>query len=78
MKYLNSRITYSITLYVLIMVLLFTIKPKFIFKDDGSIKPYGVNDNTGDQTIYSLGVISISASIVAFYLFCIIDVVFKS
>ena len=83
MKYLNSRITYSITLYVLIMVLLFTIKPRFIFKDDGSIKPYGVNDsNSGEtsehnKTIYSLGVISISAAIVAFYLFCIIDVVFK-
>ncbi len=76
MKYLNSRITYSITLYVLIMVLLFTIKPKFIFKEDGSIKGYGVNDK--DKTIYSLGVISISAAIVAFYLFCIIDVVFKS
>jgi|TARA_B110000977_G_scaffold117860_2_gene152123 hypothetical protein len=57
------------------MVLLFTIKPKFIFKNDGSIKPYGVNNE--DKTIYSLGVISISASIVAFYLFCIIDIVFK-
>ena len=76
MKYLKSRIAYSITLYILIMILLFTMKPKFIFNDDGSLKSYGVNDES--KTIYSLGVISISAAIVAFYLFCIIDVVFKS
>ena len=69
MKYLNSRISYSITLYVLIMILIFTMKPKFIFNDDGSIKSYGVNDN--NKTIYSLGVISISASILAFYFFCL-------
>ncbi len=75
MKYLNSRISYSITLYILIMILIFTMKPKFIFNDDGSIKSYGVNDN--NKTIYSLGVISISAAILAFYFFCIVDIVFK-
>ena len=75
MQYLNSRISYSITLYVLIMILVFTMKPKFIFNDDGSIKSYGVNND--EKTIYSLGVISISAAIVAFYFFCIVDIVFK-
>tara|TARA_B100000700_G_C15025396_1_gene847867 strand:- start:943 stop:1116 length:174 start_codon:yes stop_codon:yes gene_type:complete len=57
------------------MVLVFTMKPKFIFNEDGSIKSYGVNDNK--KTIYSLGVISISAAILAFYFFCIVDIVFK-
>ena len=75
MKYLNSRISYSVTLYVLIMVLVFTMKTKFIFNEDGSIKSYGVNDDK--KTIYSLGVISISAAILAFYFFCIVDIVFK-
>jgi hypothetical protein len=75
MKYLNSRISYSITLYVLIMILVFTIKPKFIFNDDGSLKSYGVNDN--NKTIYSLGVISVCAAILAFYFFCIVDIIFK-
>ena len=75
MKYLNNRISYSITLYILIMILIFTMKPKFIFNDDGSIKSYGVNDN--NKTIYSLGVISISASILAFYFFCVVDIIFK-
>jgi hypothetical protein len=75
MKYLNSRITYSITLYVLIMILIFTMKPTFIFKVDGSVKSYGVNDN--DKTIYSLGVISICAAIISFYFFCIVDLIFN-
>jgi hypothetical protein len=74
MKYLKSRIAYSITLYILIMILLFTMKPKFIFNDDGSLKSYGVNDES--KTIYSLGVISISAAIISFYFFCIIDLIF--
>lgn len=75
MKYLNSRISYSITLYVLIMILIFTAKPKFLFNSDGSIKSYGVNDK--NKTIFSLGVVSVTSAIVAFYMFCIIDIIFN-
>jgi|TARA_B100000941_G_C28259412_1_gene425776 hypothetical protein len=51
------------------------MKPKFMFNEDGSIKSYGVNDD--NKTIYSLGVISISAAILAFYFFCVVDIIFK-
>tara|TARA_B100000900_G_scaffold92823_2_gene76121 strand:+ start:5768 stop:5908 length:141 start_codon:yes stop_codon:yes gene_type:complete len=46
-----------------------------MFNEDGSVKSYGVNDD--NKTIYSLGVISISAAILAFYFFCVVDVIFK-
>ena len=74
MKYLSSRIIYSIILYVLIMSLIYVVKPKAIFNDDDSIKSYGIKQN---QTIYSLGVVSIILSIVSFYFFCIIDLIFN-
>tara|TARA_B110000259_G_scaffold187788_1_gene243327 strand:+ start:4232 stop:4387 length:156 start_codon:yes stop_codon:yes gene_type:complete len=51
------------------------MKPTFIFKDDGSVKSYGVNDT--DKTVYSLGVISICAAIISFYFFCIVDLIFN-
>ena len=56
MKYLSSRIIYSILLYVLIMSLIYVVKPKIIFNDNGSIKSYGIQKN---QTMYSLGVVSV-------------------
>ena len=55
MKYLNSRISYSVTLYVLIMVLVFTMKPKFIFNKDGSIKRYVETDEAVQEDPKLLG-----------------------
>ena len=49
-------------------------KPKIIFNDNGSIKSYGMKQN---QTMYSLGVVSVIISIVSFYFFCIIDLIFN-
>ena len=74
MKYLSSRIIYSIILYILLMSLIYVVKPKIIFNDNGSIKSYGMKQN---QTMYSLGVVSVIISIVSFYFFCIIDLIFN-
>ena len=74
MKYLSSRIIYSILLYVLIMSLIYVVKPKIIFNDNGSIKSYGIQKN---QTMYSLGVVSVILAIVSFYFFCVIDLIFN-
>jgi|TARA_B110000211_G_scaffold230964_1_gene291598 hypothetical protein len=56
------------------MVLIFVAKPKMIFNKDGSIKKYGIKKN---ETIYSLGVVSIIFSIISFYSFCVIDIIFN-
>ncbi len=74
MNYLSSRIVYSVILYTLIMILIYVSKPKLIFNDNGSIKSYGLKKN---QTIYSLGVISVILSVLSFYFFCIIDLIFN-
>ena len=74
MKYLSSRIFYAIFLYILILTLIFLKKPKMFFEDDGEIKQFGLKK---EQTIYSVGVFSIVLSIICFYIFCVIDMVFE-
>ncbi len=74
MKYLSSRIFYAIFLYVLIMTLIFLKKPKMLFEENGDIKSFGLKKN---ETMYSVGVFTVVLSILCFYLFCVIDMVFK-
>lgn len=74
MKYLTSRIVYSVILYTLIMILIYVSKPKLMFNENGSIKSYGIKKN---ETIYSLGVVSVILSVISFYFFCIIDLIFN-
>lgn len=74
MKYLQSRIFYAIFLYTLIMTLLFIKKPVLLFHPNGEIKPFGIHQN---ESIYSIGVMSVVLAIICFYVFCIIDIIFK-
>lgn len=69
-----SRISYSILVFVLSMILLFLIKPRIAFNNEGQLRKFGVNDR--GSTIYSVGVLTTSLAIVTFYLFCVIDIVF--
>jgi len=74
MKYLQSRIFYAIFLYVLILTIVFIKKPLLLFHPNGEIKQFGLHKN---ESIYSVGVLSIVLAIVSFYIFCIIDIVFN-
>ena len=74
MKYLSSRIFYAIVLYILLMTLIFLKKPSLLFHPNGSIKSFGLNEN---QTIYSVGIMSIVLSVICFYIFCLIDIIFR-
>jgi len=71
---LNSRVSYSIIVFILCMIILFIVKPKLAFDQDGNIRKFGVQSKT--DTIYSIGVVSIVLSIIIFYMFCLIDLVF--
>lgn len=70
----NSRFIYSILFYLLVVMLLIVSKPKFMFDKSGKLKPFGVGNS---KTIFSLGVFIVILSILSFYTFCIIDLVFK-
>lgn len=71
--YLNTRILYSIFVYLLIMLLIFVKKPKLMY-DNNEIKKFGTGKN---ETIYSLGVVSLVIAVIVFYIFCLIDMIFK-
>ena len=74
MKYLSSRIFYAIFLYLLIMTLIFLKRPTMFFEENGEIKNFGLKK---DETMYSVGVFTVVLAIICFYLFCVIDMVFK-
>jgi len=66
----NSRIFYSVLLFVLIMLLIMINKPLLMFDKNGNIKSFGIEDN---QTMYSLGVFTVVMSILSLYIFSLID-----
>lgn len=71
---LNLRISISITVYLLLMFIIFYIKPSYIYDSDGKIKDFGLESN---QTITSLGIISTCMAIFCFYIFLVIDLMYN-
>lgn len=71
----NKRIILSIIFFLMSMSLIIVVKPCFLFnKEDGSIKEFGVGL---DKTIYSMGVVVVFLSIFSFYLFAILDFLYR-
>jgi hypothetical protein len=79
MKFLNSRVLYSLLFYVMAIMLIIVAKPDLMFSSNGEIKSFGVGvkHNGEPKTIFSFGVFVIVLAIVSFYVFALIDVVFK-
>lgn len=71
----NKRIILSIIFFLMSMSLIIVVKPSFLFnKEDGSIKEFGVGL---DKTIYSMGVVVVFLSILSFYLFALLDFLYR-
>lgn len=71
---INQRTTFTVSFYVLVVILMILAKPSFMFEEDGRIRQFGVGDG---KTIVSLGVIVVVFSIISFYIFACIDVIFS-
>ncbi len=67
------RVFYAILFYTLLMVLLFLLKPAMLFTSDGDIRSFGLDHN---QTVVSLGSISVVLGVVCFYVIATIDYLF--
>ena len=70
-----ARVVYSVLFYMLSMTLIMVSKPAAVF-DEVTGKPlaFGLGE---DKTLYSLGVVSVTLALVAFYMFALIDMVFS-
>lgn len=75
MNIINGRVIYSLLFYILLLLLIISMKPSIIFNKDGSLKNFGLEKN---ETIYSLGVAVIIIAILSFYIFCILDIIFQN
>lgn len=72
--FMNKRLLYTILFYTLIIVLLTLTKPRFLYNNAGVI-PFGVGLN---KSIFSIGTIVFILSLISFYLFLFIDIIFKT
>lgn len=70
----KSRVSYSIIVFIMSMILIFITKPKLAFEKDGTLKSFGIAKKS--DTVYSVGVLSITLAIIIFYFFCMIDLIF--
>jgi hypothetical protein len=69
----KSRLAYSILFFLMCVALFWVTKPSFAFDDDGRPRPFGFGD---DRTLFTVGVVTVATSIMTFYVFTLIDVVY--
>jgi len=68
--FLSARVLYAILFYTLLITLLVVSKPRFMFDEDGQLKPFGTGS---EQTVYSLGVFVVIVPFFCFYLFSLFE-----
>ena len=74
MAFVSHRVIYSVSFYVLLVILLFVSSPSLIFESDGRIKQFGFGEN---KTMFSFAVFVVSIAFLSYYLFAIIDLIFE-
>lgn len=72
---LNQRMIYASLFYLLLIILIIVTKPIVIFDERGNVRPFGIGQH---KTIFSLGVVVVALSVISFYIFCIIDLIFAN
>lgn len=71
----NIRLIPSVLCFILGMLIISFVKPSFLFDSrDGSIKEFGVGRN---KTVYSMGVMVVTLSVLCFYLFSMVDLMLR-
>lgn len=71
---IQSRIVYSSLSLIIVIMILCMARPGFMFKTDGTLKEFGFGN---DQTLYSLSSVSLVVSILLFYFFSLMDMIFS-
>lgn len=66
------RVLYSITFFILFMVLIMSVRPRWLFRADGTTVPFGVGP---DKTLFSLGTLTIACAAISLFAFALVDLV---
>lgn len=72
---MNSRVLYSVIFFILLLVLLFISKPSVMFDESGDIKQFGMGT---EKTLFSFGIFTAVLAIISFYVFTLLDIIFKN
>lgn len=72
---MNSRVLYSVIFFILLLVLLFISKPSVMFDENGDIKQFGMGT---EKTLFSFGIFTAVLAIISFYVFTLLDIIFKN
>lgn len=70
---LSARVVYSVAFFILVMVLLFSTRPSWLFDRFGSVIPFGVGP---DHTLFNMGSITVACAAISLFAFAIIDLVY--
>ena len=71
----NTRLVPSVLFFILGMMWIAYFRPALLFDGrDGTIREFGVGN---DKTIYSMGVVVVTMSVVLFYVFSMMDMMLK-
>jgi hypothetical protein len=50
-------------------------KPSVMFEENGELKHFGMGN---DKTLFSFGIFTVVLAVVSFYLFTLLDIIFKN
>lgn len=73
---ISTRFIVTIMIYVLLMVLVCVAQPDVVFDQNGVIRPFGLA--TTDGTLFSLGVVTVTAAFVSFFIVMLVFAVRSS
>ena len=61
----NNRVKYSITIYLVLVIILVLSKPKFFFKENGQFKEFGTGSG---KTVIPFWLVLLVCAILSYYL----------
>lgn len=69
-----ARVLYSVAFLTLFVVILSQAQPALLFRQDGSVVPFGVGPG---KTLFTLGTVTVAASALSLFAFALVDVVYQ-
>lgn len=66
------RTWYSSAMYVVLVIITLAVKPRFAFREDGTMKDFGTGE---DRSVFSFGAITGASAVVSSMVFAVADLI---
>lgn len=72
---MNGKIYNTIIFFIIIIILIYSIKPNFLYNSStSSFRSFGFGE---DETIFTLPVVAIILALILYFIFTILDLLYK-